>query len=127
MITGKVKLHEFALGMPEVVVREIDGKKCEPVETVVVDIPQSHVGTVTQLLGDRRARDVAQAALGRGEHLDQRNILPLGNPWHWDPAQLNGSQAYRRQRLLDTMQFLYEQQCGFYDRYVAALRAATGD
>ena len=46
--------YEFALGMPEVVVRTIDGKKCEPVETVVVDVPQSHVGTVTQLLGDRR-------------------------------------------------------------------------
>ncbi len=46
--------YEFALGMPEVVVREIDGQKCEPVETVVVDVPQHHVGTVTQLLGDRR-------------------------------------------------------------------------
>ena len=46
--------YEFALGMPEVVVRTIDGRKCEPVETVVVDLPQSYVGTVTQLLGDRR-------------------------------------------------------------------------
>ena len=59
-----------------------------------------------------------------GEHLDKRNILPLGNPWYWDPEQLNGSQAYRRQRLLDTMQFLYELQCGFYDRYVQAMREA---
>ncbi|MEM9731209.1 MAG: translational GTPase TypA, partial [Myxococcota bacterium] len=46
--------YEFALGMPEVVVRTIDGQRCEPVETVVVDVPQAHVGTVTQLLGDRR-------------------------------------------------------------------------
>ncbi len=46
--------YEFALGMPEVVIRTIEGQKCEPVETVVVDVPQSHVGTVTQLLGDRR-------------------------------------------------------------------------
>lgn len=59
-----------------------------------------------------------------GEHLDQRNILPIGSPWYWDPDQLNGSQAFRRQRLLDTMQFLYELQCGFYDRYVQAVRAA---
>jgi len=59
-----------------------------------------------------------------GEHLDKRNILPLGNPWYWDPAQLNGSQAYRRQRLLDTLEFLYELQCGFNDRYVAAMREA---
>jgi hypothetical protein len=59
-----------------------------------------------------------------GEHLDKNNLLPIGNPWYWDPAQLTGSQAFRRQRLLDTMQFLYELQCGFYDRYVQALRAA---
>ncbi len=59
-----------------------------------------------------------------GEHLDKRNILPIGNPWYWDPDQLNGSQTFRRQRLLDTMQFLYELQCGFYDRYVQAMRDA---
>ncbi len=46
--------YEFALGMPEVVVRVIDGKPREPVETVVVDVPQTFVGTVTQLLGERR-------------------------------------------------------------------------
>ncbi|MEM7437842.1 MAG: GTP-binding protein, partial [Myxococcota bacterium] len=46
--------YEFGLGMPEVVVRTIDGVECEPVETVIVDIPQAHVGTVTQLLGERR-------------------------------------------------------------------------
>jgi GTP-binding protein len=52
--TMRRESYEFALGMPEVVVRTIDGRKCEPVETVVVDVPQSQVGTVTQLLGDRR-------------------------------------------------------------------------
>ncbi|MBM4025797.1 MAG: glycoside hydrolase family 5 protein [Planctomycetes bacterium] len=64
-----------------------------------------------------------------GEHLDQNNILPLGNPWYWDPAQLNGSQAFRRQRLLDTLVFLYGLQCEFYDRYVQAMREAgyTGE
>ena len=59
-----------------------------------------------------------------GEHLDKRNILPLGNPWFWDPAQLAGSQGYRRRRLLDSLQFLYELQCEAYDRYVAAVRKA---
>jgi len=59
-----------------------------------------------------------------GEHLDKNNILPLGNPWFWDPNQLDGSQAFRRQRLLDSLQFLYELQCEFFRRYVAAVRAA---
>ncbi len=59
-----------------------------------------------------------------GENLDRNNILPLGNPWYWDPAQLNGSQAFRRQRLIDTLVFLYSLQCEFYDRYVQAMREA---
>ena len=59
-----------------------------------------------------------------GEHLDKSNILPLGNPWYWDPEQLAGSQKPRRQRLLDTLQFLYTLQCEFYDGYVKAIRDA---
>jgi hypothetical protein len=59
-----------------------------------------------------------------GEHLDKGNILPLGNPWFWDPDQLNGSQAFRKQRLLDSLRFLYELQCEFFRRYVQALRDA---
>jgi hypothetical protein len=59
-----------------------------------------------------------------GENLDENNILPIGSPWYWDPAQLNGAQAFRRQRLLDTLVFLYGLQCEFYDRYVQAVRAA---
>ncbi len=59
-----------------------------------------------------------------GERLDRDNILPLGNPWYWDPAQLQGSQANRKRRLLDTLRFLYELQNEFYDRYVKAVREA---
>ncbi|MEI7728025.1 MAG: hypothetical protein WCO56_00520 [Verrucomicrobiota bacterium] len=59
-----------------------------------------------------------------GEHLDKNNILPLGNPWYWDPEQLSGSQASRKRRLLDTLEFLYTLECEFYDRYVKALREA---
>jgi hypothetical protein len=59
-----------------------------------------------------------------GEHLDKRSVLPLGNPWFWDPKQLAGTQAFRRQRLLDSLRFLYELQCQAYDRYVAAVRGA---
>jgi hypothetical protein len=62
-----------------------------------------------------------------GEHLDKQNILPLGNPWYWDPDQLAGAQAYRKQRFLDTLEFLYGLQCEAYDRYVAAVRKAGYD
>ncbi len=68
------------------------------------------------------------------EHLtdegwEQGRIIPAGNPWYWDPMQLSGSQKFRRQRLLDTMRFLYELQNRFYARFVKAIRAAgyTGE
>jgi glycosyl hydrolase family 42 (putative beta-galactosidase) len=59
-----------------------------------------------------------------GESLEQGTILPIGNPWYWDPANLNGSQSFRRRRLLDTLEFLYSLQCEFYDRYTRAVRDA---
>ncbi len=59
-----------------------------------------------------------------GEHLDQDNILPLGNPWYWDPQQLTGTQAFRKQRLMDSLLFLFQLQSEFYERYVQAVRAA---
>lgn len=58
------------------------------------------------------------------EHLDRDNLLPLGNPWYWDPDQLAGSQAFRKQRLLDSLAFLYELQNEFYARYVQAVRSS---
>ncbi|HRA05549.1 MAG TPA: translational GTPase TypA [Propionicimonas sp.] len=47
---------ELTVGKPQVLVREINGKLHEPVERLTVDIPEEHVGTITQLMGTRRAR-----------------------------------------------------------------------
>lgn len=56
--------YELSMAMPEVVVREIDGKKMEPVEIVVIDVPEEHVGNVTQALGERRGQMVKMGKLG---------------------------------------------------------------
>jgi len=58
--------YELALGMPEVVIREHDGEKQEPVERVVIDIPDDYVGTVTSSLGERRGQMDRMNALGFG-------------------------------------------------------------
>ncbi len=58
--------YEFALGMPEVVTRELDGQRVEPVELVVVDVPDEYVGTVTTSLGERRGQMTKMHALGFG-------------------------------------------------------------
>ncbi len=58
--------YELAMGMPEVVIRDIDGAKHEPVERVVVDLPDEHVGVVTQSLGTRRGQMDKMQNLGFG-------------------------------------------------------------
>jgi GTP-binding protein len=47
---------ELTAGQPRVLVREIDGKKCEPVERLSIDVPEEHVGAITQLLAGRKGR-----------------------------------------------------------------------
>jgi GTP-binding protein len=47
---------ELTAGQPRVLTREIDGKKCEPVERLSIDAPEEHVGAITQLLAGRKGR-----------------------------------------------------------------------
>jgi GTP-binding protein len=47
---------ELTVGQPHVVEQTIDGKRHEPVERLSVDVPEEHVGTVTQLLAARKGR-----------------------------------------------------------------------
>lgn len=58
--------YEFALGMPEVVSRTVEGEVCEPVERVVVDVPDEYVGAVTMRLGERKGQMVRMSNLGFG-------------------------------------------------------------
>ncbi|GAA3969724.1 translational GTPase TypA [Thermobifida alba] len=48
--------YELTVGKPQVVTRVIDGRLHEPVERLTVDIPEEHLGAVTQLLNVRRGR-----------------------------------------------------------------------
>ena len=47
---------ELTVGKPEVLIREIDGKRHEPVERVTIDVPEEMMGVVTQLLALRKGR-----------------------------------------------------------------------
>ncbi|MCU1377267.1 MAG: GTP-binding protein TypA [Acidimicrobiales bacterium] len=48
--------YELEVSRPEVVTKEIDGKKHEPLEEGMVDVPDEHVGTVTQTLAPRKGK-----------------------------------------------------------------------
>jgi len=64
--TMRRESYEFCVGMPEVVLREIDGVMHEPVELVVIDVPEDAVGTVTMHLGERGGQMTKMNALGAG-------------------------------------------------------------
>jgi GTP-binding protein len=51
--------YELAVSKPEVISREIDGVKCEPMEYLVIDVPEEFQGTVIEKLGPRRAEMVS--------------------------------------------------------------------
>jgi GTP-binding protein len=51
--------YELAVSKPEVISREIDGVRCEPMEYLVIDVPEEHQGTVIEKLGPRRAEMVS--------------------------------------------------------------------
>ena len=46
--------YELQVGQPRVIVKEIDGKKCEPIEEMTVDCPQEYSGTVIELATKRK-------------------------------------------------------------------------
>ncbi|MDO5451857.1 MAG: GTP-binding protein [Candidatus Saccharibacteria bacterium] len=52
--------YELEAGRPEVVYREIDGVKCEPIEDLTIEVAPEFVGAVSQELGIRKAELVAQ-------------------------------------------------------------------
>jgi len=57
---------ELTVGKPEVVTRMVDDKRHEPVERVTIDVPEEHLGTVTQLLAIRKGRMENMANHGLG-------------------------------------------------------------
>ncbi|MBI2942445.1 MAG: translational GTPase TypA [Chloroflexi bacterium] len=59
--------YEFELGRPEVILqRDADGRLVEPVERVVIDSTERHIGVIAELLGPRLARLVNMQPDGKG-------------------------------------------------------------
>ncbi|PXW89186.1 GTP-binding protein TypA/BipA [Streptohalobacillus salinus] len=59
--------YELQLSKPQVIIKEIDGKKCEPIEHVQVDVPEEHTGAVMESLGSRKGEMVDMVNQGNGQ------------------------------------------------------------
>jgi GTP-binding protein len=58
--------YEMSVGKPEVLTRDIDGVRHEPMELLVVDCPEEYIGVVTQKVGVRRGRMTKMVNHGSG-------------------------------------------------------------
>jgi GTP-binding protein len=79
MVSGRGELHlsilietmrregyEFQVSKPEVIIKKIDGVDMEPVEDLIIDVPDEFVGQVTEEIGRRRGQMTNMEADGRG-------------------------------------------------------------
>ncbi len=57
---------ELTVGKPQVVTKEIEGVRCEPMERMTIDIPEEHLGAVTQLMAARKGRMETMSNHGSG-------------------------------------------------------------
>lgn len=62
--------YELTVGKPQVIFRHEDGKRLEPMELLIVDVPAEHVGTAMELVGDRRAEILKMEPRGKRTHLE---------------------------------------------------------
>jgi GTP-binding protein len=75
--------YELAIGAPKVIYKEIDGKKAEPIEMLVVDVPTELAGKVIELVGQRKGELVKmeqKGSLTKVEfHIPSRGLMGLRN------------------------------------------------
>ena len=81
--------YEFQVSMPKVLYKEINGKKCEPIERLVVDLPDEKAGNVISVLGARKGELVSMHSQNGRTRLEY--LIPA-----------RGLFGYRSQFLTDT-------------------------
>lgn len=76
--------YEFQVGQPQILTREIDGKKCEPIELLKVQVPEPFAGKVIEIVSRRRG-DMIHMEHKRDRvvlefHIPARGLIGLRNP-----------------------------------------------
>ena len=68
--------YELTCSNPRVLYKEIDGEKCEPMEHVVLDVPNDYVGPVVEKLGQRKGDLLEMVPLGSGNRMRIEYKIP---------------------------------------------------
>ena len=75
--------YEIQVGQPQVIIKEIDGVKCEPIEYLTVDVPEESAGKVIEYVSQRKGDMLLMEPKGDLQHLEfeipSRGIIGLRN------------------------------------------------
>ncbi len=75
--------YELQVGQPKVIYKEIDGRKAEPIEILVIDVPSDYAGKAIEMVGQRRGELVQMEPKGNIHHLEfripSRGLIGLRN------------------------------------------------
>ena len=66
--------YEFQVSTPHVLIKEIDGVKCEPIERLVVDVPEEFMGAVMEKMGTRKGE--LQHMTPQGSRMKMEFLIP---------------------------------------------------
>ena len=66
--------YELQIGQPQVIIKEIDGKKCEPIEALTIDLPETVSGTAVNMVSLRKGEMVSMEA--KGERMICEFLIP---------------------------------------------------
>jgi GTP-binding protein len=62
--------YELQVGQPQVIIKEVDGKKCEPIESLQVDVPDDYAGKIIELVSQRKGEMKAMFPKGDMQRLE---------------------------------------------------------
>jgi GTP-binding protein len=75
--------YELQVGQPRVIVKEIDGVKCEPIELLTIDVPEAFSGKVIELISQRKGEMTVMEQKGDLTHIEfnipSRGLIGLRN------------------------------------------------
>ena len=75
--------YELQVGQPQVIVKEIDGHKCEPVEALTVDVPDEYASKIIDMVTRRKGDILSMETHGDRQHIEfaipSRGIIGLRN------------------------------------------------
>ncbi len=62
--------YEFAVSKPQVIIKEVDGVRCEPYERASIEVPGDYAGRIIEYMGRRRGELLNMETIGQTTHID---------------------------------------------------------